>query len=177
MEDLRDLFVKEGFAKFSADQAYQWLHQHGNYDVDSWSNVSNKAKEFIKENLSFSLPRVVWNGLSKDGTRKFLLAMEDKQTIEAVLIPAPRRKTICISSQVGCAIGCTFCHTGTMGLKRHLKAHEITGQFIALTNWLKEHAPEEGKITNIVYMGQGEPLHNFDAVKKATEVFSRTKKA
>ena len=78
--------------------------------------------------------------------------------------------TICISSQVGCAIGCTFCHTGTMGLTRHLMPSEVVGQFLVLSDWLAELDNPE-KITNIVYMGQGEPLHNFDHMKIATSIF------
>ena len=127
-------------------------------------------RNFIEESFSFSLPSIIWNGQSKDGTRKFLLKFEDNKTVETVLIPAKNRLTICISSQVGCAIGCTFCHTGTMGLTRHLKPSEVTGQFIALSDWMSSVEPD-AKITNIVYMGQGEPLHNFDNMKEATEIF------
>jgi 23S rRNA (adenine2503-C2)-methyltransferase len=117
------------------------------------------------------VPEVVWQGLSRDGTRKFLVKMEDGNTVESVSIPAKSRLTLCISSQVGCAIGCTFCHTGTQGLTRHLKAGEITGQFLAVTKWLKTNVHQEERLTNIVYMGQGEPLHNYENVKKATENF------
>ena len=122
-------------------------------------------------NLSFDLPEIVWSGESRDGTRKFLLKLSDGETIETVLIPARDRLTQCISSQVGCAIGCNFCHTGTQGLKRHLTTAEITGQYLRLSLWLKENVHVEERITNIVYMGQGEPLHNFQNVKKATENF------
>jgi 23S rRNA (adenine2503-C2)-methyltransferase len=97
--------------------------------------------------------------------------MRDGQTVETVAIPARNRLTLCISSQVGCAIGCTFCHTGTQGLKRHLTAGEITGQFLAVSIFLRDHVHPDEKLTNIVYMGQGEPLHNYENVKKATENF------
>ncbi|MCF8059488.1 MAG: 23S rRNA (adenine(2503)-C(2))-methyltransferase RlmN [Bacteriovoracaceae bacterium] len=171
MEGLQDFLVEKGFAKFAAKQIYNWLYQNWEFDPENWSNVSKKLKEFLKTEMDLSLPKVVWQGLSKDGTRKFLIGMSDQQSVETVAIPAKDRLTLCISSQVGCAIGCTFCHTGTMGLKRHLLPQEIVGQFLAVTLWLKKNADESARLTNIVYMGQGEPLHNFDNVKVATEVF------
>jgi len=176
VEDLREYLVENGFAKFASDQIYSWIYKYFQYDMDSWTNVSKKIKAHFQEHLDCSLPKIVWNGLSKDGTRKFLLAMNDGNTVEAVAIPAKNnRLTLCISSQVGCAIGCTFCHTGTMGLTRHLSAGEIVGQFMAVSGWLKENVDEDARLTNIVYMGQGEPLHNFDNVKKATQVFLEEK--
>lgn len=170
LEDLKTEFIDSGFKAFNAEQVYTWVYKQQALDMSLWSNVSKSLKEFLSENFEITLPKVVWHGLSKDGTRKFLVAMGDQNTVETVAIPARNRLTLCISSQVGCAIGCTFCHTGTMGLTRHLKAHEIVGQFIAVTHWLKEHSEGE-KLTNIVYMGQGEPLHNYEQVKKATEIF------
>lgn len=166
--ELQDYLVSHGFSKFCAKQLFDWVYRKQVLDQSCWSNVSKKLKIFLFENLSFDLPEVIWSGLSKDGTRKFLLKLSDGQSIETVLIPARDRLTQCISSQVGCAIGCTFCHTGTQGLKRHLKVSEITGQFLKLSIWLKENVHPDEKITNIVYMGQGEPLHNYDNVKSAT---------
>jgi 23S rRNA (adenine2503-C2)-methyltransferase len=101
--------------------------------------------------------------------------MEDKQTIECVVIPAKDRLTLCVSSQVGCAIGCNFCHTGTMGLKRNLKPEEIVGQYLVINKHLKEKIGPDTRLTNIVYMGQGEPLHNFDFVKRATLIVMEEK--
>jgi 23S rRNA (adenine2503-C2)-methyltransferase len=172
IEELRELLVSEGFAKFNADQIFHWLYKKFEFHPDQWSNVSIKLKNFLTEKTSFALPKIVWHGLSADGTRKFLMAMNDSKTVETVAIPAKNdRLTLCISSQVGCAIACTFCHTGTMGLTRHLEAGEIVGQFLAVTKWLKENVDQETRLTNIVYMGQGEPLHNFEQVKNATLVF------
>lgn len=171
LEELQSHFVEKGFPKFSAKQVYNWLYQNWEFDPENWTNISKKVKAYLVENLDMSLPKVVWHGESKDGTRKFLVGMKDQQTVETVAIPARDRLTLCISSQVGCAIGCTFCHTGTMGLKRHLTADEVVGQFLAVTLWLKKNVSEESRLTNIVYMGQGEPLHNYENVKKATEIF------
>jgi len=168
---MQEFLVEKGFPKFAAKQIFNWLYKNFEFNPENWSNISNKLKELILSEYSTKLPKVVWHGLSKDGTRKFLVGLEDGQTIETVAIAARDRLTLCISSQVGCAIGCTFCHTGTMGLKRHLTPAEIVGQYLAITKWLHENVGAGERLTNIVYMGQGEPLHNFDNVKVATEIF------
>ena len=139
LSELRDYLSEQGFAKFAADQIYQWLYKNLERDPNQWTNVAKRIKDDFLNNLDLELPTVIWNGLSKDGTRKFLVKMFDGQTVEAVAIPARDRLTLCLSSQVGCAIGCTFCHTGTMGLKRHLTSDEIVGQYLAVTYWLKEN--------------------------------------
>lgn len=174
-EGLADHLAAAGFNKFSASQVFDWLYKKMIVDIEQWSNVSKKCKEYIKENMDFTLPTVIWQAESKDGTRKFLVQLKDKQTVETVLIPARNRLTQCISSQVGCAIGCTFCHTGTQGFKRHLTTGEVTGQFLSISIWLRENVHAEEKITNIVYMGQGEPLHNYENVKNATINFLNDK--
>lgn len=171
LAELTAELTETGFSKFSAKQVFDWVYKKKNLDINSWSNISKKLRAHLLEGFSTELPKVIWDGLSKDGTRKFLLKLKDGETIETVLIPARDRLTQCISSQVGCAIGCTFCHTGTMGLTRHLETFEVTGQYLAITLWLQENVHPDERITNIVYMGQGEPLHNFDNVKRATENF------
>lgn len=172
LERLRDALSVAKLPRFSSDQIYNWIYRRHEYDLENWTNVSKKVKKFLTENYDLSIPKIVWSGLSKDGTRKFLVAMKDGNTVETVMIPAKERRTLCISSQVGCAIGCTFCHTGTMGLTRHLTDGEITGQLLAVAKWIrKEEDNPEFRMSNIVFMGQGEPLHNYDAVKAATEVF------
>lgn len=174
--ELKEELSAQGFSKFSADQVYHWVYKQWVFTPEAWSNVSAKVKSYILENYDLSLPKIVWNGHSEDGTRKFLIGLEDGQTVETVAIPAKNnRLTLCVSSQVGCAIGCTFCHTGTMGLKRHLGAAEVVGQFLAVTLWLKKNVDQDARLTNIVYMGQGEPLHNFDQIKQATQIFLEDK--
>jgi 23S rRNA (adenine2503-C2)-methyltransferase len=172
--ELKDYLKEQGLTPFGAEQIFDWIYKKLNLSVDDWTNVAKKTREHFKTTISFSLPQIVWEGFSKDGTRKFLLKMMDGQTIETVAIPAKERLTLCLSSQVGCAIGCTFCHTATQGLKRHLKASEVVGQFIAVQIWLNQNSPGD-KLTNIVYMGQGEPLHNMMNMKKATEIFMTEK--
>lgn len=175
LDDMRNYLSERGFAKFSADQIYNWLYKRFTLDMNEWSNVSKKARESMQVELLCEPPKVIWQGLSKDGTRKFLVRMSDGNTVETVAIQMKDWITLCISSQVGCAIGCKFCHTGTMGLKRNLSAGEIVGQYIAVNIWLRENVDPEARITNIVYMGQGEPLHNFDNVKTATQIFMDNK--
>lgn len=174
LDDLKTRGREEGLPTFSSDQVYGWIYKRKSFEPHRWSNVGKKAKDFISKHFDLTLPKIVWHGRSKDGTRKFLVELNDEQTVEMVLIPAEGRLTLCLSTQVGCAIGCTFCHTGTMGYKRHLLAGEIVGQFLRARKWLDDHGGSE-QITNIVYMGQGEPLHNFDNVKKATIIFMEAK--
>lgn len=169
-DDLKALLVEKGFSPFGATQMFDWVYRKWIHDPREWSNVSKAAKEFFSENYDFSLLKIVWSGLSKDGTRKFLVKMNDGQTVETVAIPARERLTLCVSSQVGCAVGCTFCHTATQGLKRHLKASEVVLQYLTVQKFLNDLG-EGDALTNIVYMGQGEPLHNYENMKKATQIF------
>jgi 23S rRNA (adenine2503-C2)-methyltransferase len=173
LNQLREFFVSNGWAKYGADQAYQWVYQKGQLHPEKWTNLAKGTRDQIVGLLNFHVPKIIWEGHSKDGTRKFLLQMADGNSVEAVIINAKERRTICISSQVGCAIGCKFCHTGTQGLTRHLKASEIVGQLWIVNEFLKE---KEGKtLSNIVWMGQGEPLHNYDNTKISTEIFMEPK--
>ncbi len=173
--DLAEALRLQGLKSFAAGQIYDWVYKKSVYDPSSMTNLAKETRQWLGETYDFSLPAIVWQGLSKDGTRKFLIGFQDRQTVEAVAIPARERLTLCISSQVGCAIGCTFCHTATQGLKRHLRAGEVTGQFLAVQEWLKANVTAEERLTNIVYMGQGEPLHNFENMKKATQIFLEPK--
>lgn len=170
-DDLKAVLVEKGLSGFGATQVYDWVYKKWEFDPANWTNVAKATREFLKETYDLELLKIVWNGLSKDGTRKFLVKMADGQTVEAVAIPARERLTLCISSQVGCAVGCTFCHTATQGLKRHLKIGEVVGQYVAVQKWLFDNVGADEKLTNIVYMGQGEPLHNYENMKKATHIF------
>lgn len=136
-------------------------------------NLSKQAQQFLSENFSLFLPEVSKVQKVLEGekvTRKFLIKFQDGLEVECVLIPFQNKFTLCLSSQVGCAMGCSFCYTGTQGLKRNLDTFEIVGQLMAVKLWLKEEG-EDVKISNLVFMGQGEPLHNFEAVRKACEIF------
>ncbi len=170
LKALVENFEKANFKAFQARQLFHWIYHKKVFTPDAWGNISKELKRYVEESFNLELPTIIWSGQSKDGTKKFLVRFQDGNTVETVAIPAKERLTLCISSQVGCAIGCTFCHTGTMGLTRHLESGEVVGQYMAVSNWLKLNSTNE-KITNIVYMGQGEPLHNFDNMKMATEIF------
>ncbi len=175
LTELRETIQGLGGAAFAAGQVFDWVYKKGVCDPEGWSNVSKETRGLLAQGLDVALPKIVWQGLSRDGTRKFLVAMRDGQTVEAVAIPARERLTLCVSSQVGCAIGCTFCHTATQGLKRHLKPHEVVGQYLAVQDWLSANVGPHERLTNIVYMGQGEPLHNYENMRKATKIFLEPK--
>ena len=139
-DDLKAILVEKGFSPFGATQMFDWVYRKWVHDPNEWSNVSKGAKAFFSENYDFSLLKIVWNGLSKDGTRKFLVKMTDGQTVETVAIPARERLTLCVSSQVGCTLTCSFCHTGTQKFVRNLTASEVLQQLL-LAIW---HCVQQG---------------------------------
>lgn len=124
----------------------------------------------IYSDLSFDRPTIDSIQTSADLTVKFLFSFPDGKKVETVLIPFNQKYTVCLSSQVGCAMNCAFCYTGTQGFTRNLKTEEIVGQFLAVQTWLSVNRPDDDRILNVVFMGQGEPLHNFDNVKTAVEI-------
>lgn len=149
---------------------YNWHYKQKKQEPCT-HNISKDAMAFMSREFDFSLPVIDKVFESEDGTVKFLFKLHDQNRIETVLIPFHNKYSLCVSSQVGCAMNCSFCYTGTQGLKRHLETFEIVGQFLEAWRWLEIHRPCEVRILNIVFMGQGEPLHNFDAVKKSCEIF------
>lgn len=173
LEDLAKWLAEYQFPKYSLRQIVDWVYRKDVWDPDEWSNLSKKLRGLMKEQVYFKLPEIVYSKKSLDGTRKYLLKFDDGLVIESVLILSlSGRKTLCLSTQVGCAIGCRFCHTATQGLKRNLTVDEIVGQYLVIQkDFFQNKKEDEKRITNIVYMGQGEPLDNFENVKKATELF------
>lgn len=144
---------------YRVTQLIHWIYRKYALSIDNITEFSKVLREKLSENAYISNLKIIKRQISKDGTEKFLLGLEDGESIESVLIPDDERMTFCISSQVGCALGCRFCLTGTMKLRRNLKAHEIIDQIIAVGKVI-----EPRKVTNIVFMGMGEPLANFDEV-------------
>ncbi len=165
LEKLRSFLLKNGANNYTADQIYSWIYCKREFNPRNWTNISKEIQSFILGKFSMNLPKIVKEYKSQDGTYKFLIGFSDGNTVESVLIPARDRLTLCVSSQVGCAIGCKFCHTGKMGLKRNLTSSEIVGQFMAVSERVEKN------ITNIVFMGQGEPLNNFNQVKDSILIF------
>lgn len=168
--DLQQYFADNGLAEAGPNLLFNW-HYKKKKTEPCYVDLAKKSIQFLSEELSFDLPQVDRVQESSDKTVKFLMKLSDGQKVETVLIPFNQKYTICLSSQVGCAMNCSFCFTGTQGLKRNLKIDEIVGQFLGAQKWLSENRPDDDRILNIVFMGQGEPLHNFDAVKKACEIF------
>lgn len=169
LEGLQDYLKKYGKEKFRAQQIYKWVYESRVTNIEGMSNLSKDLRAELKNLISFHMPPVLKHLVSVDGTQKFLFDVKDGNTVEAVLIPSDDRLTLCISSEIGCNMGCHFCFTGKQKLKRRLTADEIVGQFMQVHDSLTQ----EGKgrrISNIVFMGMGEPLDNSEAVFKSIEV-------
>ena len=136
------------------------------------SKIGVEHYNYFKNNFTFNLPQISKVESSSDGTYKFLMKMEDGQSVETVLINFRKKYTVCLSSQVGCAMGCKFCYTATQGYIRNLSPSEILGQYIKAYQFILENNLKKKAMPNIVFMGQGEPLKNFDSVKKALHIFT-----
>ena len=169
--ELEALWQSNGLTKASASIVYNWHYKKNARTPCDHHNLPVKTKNFIAENLDFSLPKIHTVKQSQDKTVKFLFELDDSKKVETVLIPFQNKYTVCVSSQVGCAVNCSFCFTGTQGFKRNLRTEEIVGQLLVAKEWLTANRPDDDMISNIVYMGQGEPLHNFEAVRDSAKIF------
>ena len=171
LSDLKALFESQNLPGSGPARLFNW-HYKKRQTKACTEDIAKVSLEFIENHLSFDLPEIDTVQMSSDDrTVKFLFKLHDGKKVETVLIPSNKKYGICLSSQVGCAMKCSFCHTGLQGLERHLQTHEIVGQFLAAQRWLTEHRPEGDQIATVVFMGQGEPLHNFDSVRRACEIF------
>ncbi len=172
-DELQARLVDLGLKKFRAGQIHTWIYTHFVHSFEEMTNIPKAEHALLSSVFIISTPNIVKTETSKDGTRKFLFELEDAHTIESVLIPDEDRQTLCISSQVGCQQACRFCLTGSKGFTRNLKAYEIVDQVLEISRILQR----EGKrrITNIVLMGMGEPLANFDEVLKALPIIASDK--
>ena len=166
---LAEIGIEPKQAKMRAQQLWHWIYNRGVTDFENMTNVARDARALFATKFVIGRPEVVEAQVSTDGTRKWLLRSDDGQDYEMVFIPDADRGTLCVSSQVGCTLNCRFCYTGTMKLVRNLTAAEIVGQVMLARDSLGEwpSQPEGRLLTNIVMMGMGEPLYNFDNVKKA----------
>ena len=167
---MQRFFADIGEKSFRATQVLQWLHQHGVSDFDAMTNLGKGLRQRLGELADLRLPRVVLDQCAGDGTRKWLLELDDGNCIETVFIPEDKRGTLCVSSQVGCALDCTFCATARQGFNRNLSVAEIVGQLWVANSALGRDPKGERIITNVVLMGMGEPLLNFDNVVAATNL-------
>jgi 23S rRNA (adenine2503-C2)-methyltransferase len=177
-ELLSELSTRIGAEKFRSSQIFQWLYRERVTDFSLMTNVSKTSRDQLSEIYQIYRPKIYTVQLSRDGTRKYLLEMKDGSKVETVLIRQPKRYTLCVSSQVGCAIGCKFCRTGLMGLKRHLETAEIIGQVLTVLDDVHRMQQDPSTpampefFSNIVFMGMGEPLHNFDNVTRAVRILN-----
>ena len=164
-KELKDKFTSNGFPGYTARQVFEWVYGKRVQDFDSVSNLSKELREFLKENFSVFRLGLIKKEKSSDRAEKFLFKLEDNLAIESVLIPEKARSTLCVSTQVGCKFKCLFCASGEKGFKRNLAAGEIIGQYLAVSG-LKASS----KVTNIVFMGIGEPLDNFENTIKSINI-------
>ena len=169
-EDLKAFFLERGEKPFRATQVIKWIHQFGVDNFDEMSNVSKALREELKTIAEIRAPEVAIDDKSEDGTHKWLIRLDDGNCIETVYIPEDGRGTLCISSQVGCALDCTFCSTARQGFNRNLTVAEIIGQLWLAKRILQPNPDSDRIISNVVMMGMGEPLLNFENVVKAMEL-------
>ena len=161
-DEWKEWAKSKNFPAYLSKQVVEWIYRKGNLDPQTFSNISNPIREELAACFNWSMPVVDCHLISKDKSEKFLLMSDDKLLYEMVLMPYENRVTLCISSQVGCKMGCTFCQTGKMGLKRNLSSGEILAQI-----FLANKALVGRRVTNVVFMGMGEPLDNYEQVVKA----------
>jgi 23S rRNA (adenine2503-C2)-methyltransferase len=169
-KDMEAFFARRGEKAFRASQVLKWIHQLGVSELDAMTNLSKALRAELMEQTEVRAPEIVLDQSSQDGSRKWLLRLDDGNCIETVFIPEDDRGTLCVSSQVGCALDCSFCATAQQGFNRNLTVAEIIGQLWIATRCLGGRLPAERKITNVVFMGMGEPLLNFDNVVPAANL-------
>ena len=166
--ELERAFTALDIPAFHARQVFHWIHRRGVTRFDAMTDLSRSLRDRLPEHFSVDSPSLETRQVSSDGTTKFLLRLDDGRHIESVFIPDTPAQTFCISTQVGCAMACTFCLTGKMGLSRNLSTAEIVGQARAMAH----ETGLAGEPFNIVLMGMGEPLHNYDATMKALRILA-----
>lgn len=163
LEELQAIAQEIGLPRFAGKQLAEWLYVRRAVSIDEMTNISLKGREALKANYSVGRHKAVAEAVSEDGTKKYLFK-EGEQYIESVYIPDNDRATLCVSTQAGCKMGCKFCMTGTLGFHGHLMAADILNQIFSI--------PDSDKLTNIVYMGEGEPMDNLDNVLRSLEVMT-----
>ncbi|MEE3143975.1 MAG: 23S rRNA (adenine(2503)-C(2))-methyltransferase RlmN [Pseudomonadota bacterium] len=166
-EGLCALFAEYGEKPFRAEQVMKWIHQRGVLDIDSMTDISKNLREHLKKTTEIRLPLIVESYVSDDGSRKWIIDIDSGSKVEMVYIPEAGRGTLCVSSQAGCTLDCSFCATGKQGFDRNLSSAEIIGQLWLANEQLGTFKGISQRVTNVVMMGMGEPLLNFDNVMEA----------
>jgi len=170
---LASIGIPEKQTRMRASQLWGWIYNHGVTEFAAMSNIAKGLQDILQEHAKVGRPEIVSKQVSEDGTRKYLLKLDDGNLVETVYIPETDRGTLCISSQVGCTLNCTFCHTGTQKLVRNLTPGDIVAQILVARDDLGEWpSPNDGSrlISNIVLMGMGEPLYNYEHVASAMNI-------
>ena len=164
LTQLKALCEELGLPRFAHKQIARWLYSRFVTDIDSMTDLSKAAREVLKQNCELGLSAPLKESVSTDGTKKYLFRTFEGEYIESALIPDGERMTLCVSSQAGCKMGCKFCATGRMGFRHHLSATEIINQILSI--------PERDKLTNLVFMGMGEPLDNIDNLLQTLDILT-----
>ena len=167
-EKLEEYFISIGEKKFKAIQVYEWLYQKRNNKIDEWTNIKKEIRGKITNDFSFIMPKIIKREID-NLTEKYLIELEDKEHIEAVLMRHDYGNSVCVSSQVGCNMGCTFCESGRLKKVRNLKTHEMVLQILLIEEIIKT------RISSVVIMGIGEPLDNFENVINFIKIINDAK--
>lgn len=157
---------------FRAKQIWNWIYARGATNFDQMTDISKETREILAQNFTIKRPEVSKDLISFDGTRKFLVKFDDGREVEAVFIPEETRGTLCISSQVGCTLACKFCHTGTQTWVRNLESSEIIAQVVVAKDLINDWDKNNRRLTNIVFMGMGEPFFNYENVASAVKILN-----
>ena len=163
LEELQTIAVEVGLPRFAGKQLAEWIYTRRAISFDEMTNISLKGREALKSNYTIGRHQPIAKAISQDGTKKYLFQIGE-QYVESVYLPEEDRATLCVSTQAGCKMGCKFCMTGTLGFHGHLSAADILNQIFSI--------PDADKLTNIVYMGEGEPMDNLDNVLRSLEVMT-----
>jgi 23S rRNA (adenine2503-C2)-methyltransferase len=164
LNELQDICGKLGLPRFAHKQIAKWLYTRFVSEIDAMTDLSKAARQTLKEHCDLGLSAPLKVSVSSDGTKKYLFRTMQGEYIESALIPDGERMTLCVSSQAGCKMGCKFCATGRMGFRHHLSATEIINQIISI--------PERDRLTNLVFMGMGEPLDNIDNLMRTLDILT-----
>jgi len=165
VHEVGELVQGLGWPSYRSQQILKWLYQHRVFHIDGMTNLSKADRVRLQQVATLQRDELISRQIAGDGTGKYLWRLGDGLAVETVLIPEERRRTLCVSSQIGCTLDCGFCLTAQMGIKRNLRAHEIVGQVLNV----QADLPEGEHLTSLVFMGMGEPLMNFDAVADAIQ--------
>ncbi len=182
MKDLKELNRSEiinrlkdaGYPSYRGEQVFNWLYKNGISNTEEMKNIPKELRNYLNENYQLTDLAEINRSQAADGTVKYLWELNDGENIEGVYLPFPEsgRHSACISTQVGCGLGCSFCATGIDGLKRNLSAGEIVDQVIKIQKDISRDEFAEPRLSNVVFMGMGEPLANFDNLMKAVEILN-----